>query len=239
MTSGNGDAAFLDRLGAHLERAATEGVPRSRRPLAVVALVTLVAIGTAGVLLLSRQSPAEAMVVTVAGQDVQVELRSPILDPLLPVRELDAVGVTARVVEVPVPDELIGRITAVSSLAGDADVRFDGPMVVFFSVDVGDELVIEIGREATRDESFVGTDSDSVCARWRNRPTDDVLGDIEASIDTVRWQLFDGTVLSEIEVPPPESFVQDVIPIDSSTSIVVLALSPDALPESPSCKPEP
>ncbi|WP_419919162.1 hypothetical protein [Candidatus Poriferisocius sp.] len=239
MTSDDFNAPFLDRLGAHLQRAAATGMPKRRNPSFAIALVALLAIGLLSAVFFTRQSPAEAIAVTVVGQNVRVEVLSPIADPSLPIRKLRAAGVTATVTEVPVPDGLIGRITAVSTASGNEDVRYDGPNVVLFTVAVGSEVLIEIGREATGDEVFGATESDPACGRWRNKPVSEVMNDIEATIDLIRWQLYDGTRVTEIKNPPQQSLVQDVLPINHRTSIVIVSLTPDALPESPPCQPKP
>jgi len=229
---------FLDRLGAHLDRAASDGPRANWRPAAAASLVLVALIAIVATVLGTQQRPAEAISVTVVGQVVEVEIRSPITDLDVPVRKLEEAGVAASVVEVPASSELVGRITAITSTSAASDVRFEGDAVTFFSVLVGDQLTIEVGRPASSEERFLATDSAAACSRWRNLTVAATRNEIEASFEQVRWQLFDGSMIADIDIPPESSFVQDLIPSDQSSAIVVLSLERDALPASPSCQPD-
>lgn len=229
---------FLDRLGAHLGRAASDGPRRDWRPAAAASLVLVALIAIVGTVVVTQQRSAEAISVTVVGQVVEVEIRSPITDLDLPVRKLEEARVSASVVEVPASSELVGRITAVTSTSAASDVRYEGDAVTFFSVLVGDQLTIEVGRPAFGEERFVATDSAAACSRWRNLTVAVTRNEIEASFEEVRWQLFDGSTIADIDNPPESSLVQDLIPADQNSAIVVLSLERDALPASRSCQPD-
>ena len=239
MTLHDPESPFLDRLGTHLQRAAEDGPRRDRRRATAVLVAAALVVGLVGGLAVTRPEHAEAFSITVADGVVEVEVHAPITDPSLPVQQLQAVGVRAGFIEEPTPATLVGEITAVSLLEGEPDVRFDGSKVAYFTVRAGDKLTLHIGREAEPGEIYVATEPQPECARWRNRALSEVRGDIESAYESLRWQLFDGRVVTEISEPEAAYFVQDVLPLDATSGLVLVSLVPDALPEHRHCRPIP
>lgn len=246
MTQHHNDSPFLDRLGTHLQRAAETGPQRSTKqiPLAIVmVLVVGLAVGVVGSLVRSGPSYAEKLTITIVGEAIEVEVHAPITDLSVPVRQLREVGVAASVVEEPTPDWLVGHIHSLYVIRGEVEwdpaTVSQGESVNRFTVREGEQLVLYVGRKAEPGETYMSTEPPEDCARWRNRPVSEVRADIEETLGSLRWQLFDGRVVTEISEPEPDQLIQDASPLSSTTGLVLVSLTPDAIPEHAHCAPNP
>lgn len=247
MTPHDKDSPFLDRLGAHLQRAAETGPRRPARQIPLAIVVAILAVGLVaglfGSLVRSGPGYAQGLTITIGDEAIEVEVHAPITDLSVPLRQLREAGVAVEAVENPTPDWLIGHITSLLVIRGEMEWEpaavSEGESVNRFTVREGEQLVIYVGRKAKPGEAYESTEAPAACARWRDRPVSEVRADIETTLGSLRWQLFDGRVVTEISEPEPDHLIQDAFPLSDASGLVLVSLTPDAIPAHAHCAPNP
>ncbi len=240
------DFPFLDRLGRHLQQAAIERVTvsqrqRRRQRSAVVAMSltgVLALVAATVVILWPHAEPARAFTIARADGIVRVEVSNLVTDPEAATAQLQDAGVNATLRAVPVPDELVAHVVSLSVFGGiEVEVTRGNTGVTAFEVDGTGSFVIQYGRPAAEGETYEATQSSLYCAAWRDRRVGDLRSEIESSIETIRWQMFNTSNYRLTEVPQPDAnaFVQDVIPLSTQESIIIVSDQQDSLPTTGEC----
>ena len=237
---------FLDRLGRHLREAAVERVAlaqpqrqRHRRRVLAMSLTGVLALVAATVVVLWPQTePAHAFTISRTDGIVRVEVSNLLTDPVAAAAQLRDAGVNAALQAVPVPDGLVGYVVSLDIFEGvEVEVTRGSTGITAFEVDGTGSFVIHYGRPAAEGERYEATQSSLYCTAWRDRRVRDLRSKIESSIETIRWQMFNSSDYRLTEVPQPDAnaFVQDVIPLSTQESIVIVSDQQDSLPTTGGC----
>ena len=240
------DFPFLDRLGRHLQEAAVERIAvaqpqrqRHRRRVFAVSLTGVLAVVAASLVVLwPRAEPAKAFTISRTDGIVRVEVSNLVTDPEAATAQLQEAGVNATLQAVPVPDELVGHVVSLSVFGGiEVEVTRGNTGITAFEVDGTGSFVIHYGRPAAEGERYDVTQSSLYCAAWRDRRVADLRSEIESLIETIRWQMFNSSDYRLTEVPQPDAnaFVQDVIPLSTQESIIIVSDQQDSLPTTGGC----
>ncbi len=245
MTGGTtSEIPFLDRLGRHLHDAAIERVTvpqrqRRRSPALAMSLAGVLAVVAATLVILwPRAEPAQAFTITRTDGTVRVEVSNLVTDPDAATAQLQDAGLNARLRAVPVPDGLVGYVVSLE-VHGDFEVETtrDTRGVTAFEVEGTGFFVIHYGRPAADGETYVATQPSLYCAAWRGRRVGDIRLEIENSLETIRWQMFNTSDyrLTEVQQPDVNAFVQNVVPLSTQESIIIVSDQKNSLPTGGEC----
>ncbi len=245
MTGGNtSEFPFLDRLGRHLHDAAIERstVPRRqghRSPALAMSLAGVLAVVAATLVILwPRAEPAQAFTITQTNGTVRVEVSNLVTDPDAATAQLQDAGLDASLRAVPVPDGLVGYVVSLD-VYDDLEVEMtrNNRGVTAFEVEGTGFFVVEYGRYAEDGETYVATQSSLHCAAWRGRHVGDMRIEIENSLGTIRWQMFNTSdnQLTEVQQPDANAFIQDVVPLSTRESIIIVSDQENSLPTNGGC----
>ena len=245
MTGSNtSEIPFLDRLGRHLHDAAIERatVPqrqRQRSPVLAMSLAGVLAVIAATLVILwPRAEPAQAFTITRTNGTVRVEVSNLVTNPDAAKAQLQDAGLNASLRAVPVPDGLVGYVVSLE-VHGDFEVEVtrENGGVTAFEVEGTGFFVIEYGRPAADGETYVATQSSPYCAAWRGQRVGDLHLEIENSLETIRWQMFNTSDyrLTEVQQPDADAFVQDVVPLSTRESIIIVSDKENSLPTNGAC----
>jgi len=247
MTGGNtSEFPFLDRLGQHLHDAATEraAVPqrqrqRHRSPALAMSLTGVLAVIAATLVILwPRAEPAQAFTITRTDGTIRVEVSNLVTDPDTAAAQLLDAGLNTKLRAVPVPDGLVGHVVSLE-VHGDFEVETtrDAEGVTAFEVEGTGFFVINYGRPAADGETYIATESSLHCAAWRGLRVGDIRSEIENSLETIRWQMFNTSdyLLTEVPQPDTNAFVLDVVPLSTQESIIIVSDQENSLPTSGAC----
>ena len=238
------DFPFLDRLGRHLQDAAIERVtvpPRQRHrlPALAVSLAGVLAVIAASLVVLwPRAEPAHAFTISRTDGTVRVEVSNLVTDPEAATAQLQDAGLNARLRAIPVPDDLVGYVVSLDIHGGlEVEVTRRSRGVTAFEVTGTGFFVINYGRHAAAGETYGASQSSHYCAAWRDQRVGDLRSEIENSIETIRWQMFNTSDYRLTEVPQPDAdaFVQDVIPLSARASIIIVSDQQNSLPTNGEC----
>ncbi len=245
MTGGNtSEIPFLERLGRHLHDAATEraAVPqrqRHRSPVLAMSLAGVLAVVAATLVILwPRAEPARAFTITQTNGTIRVEVSNLVTNPDAAAAQLQDAGLNARLRAVPVPDGLVGHVVSLE-VHGDFEVETtrDTRGVTAFEVEGAGFFVVNYGRPAADEETYIATQSSLHCAAWRGRRVGDIRSEIENSLETIRWQMFNTSdyQLTEVQQPDTNAFIQDVVPLSTQESIIIVSDQENSLPTNGAC----
>ena len=245
MTGDNtSEIPFLDRLGRHLHDAAFErtAVPqrqRHRSPALAMSFAGVLAVVAATLVILwPRAEPAQAFTITQTDGTVRVEVANLVTDPDAATAQLQDAGLNATLQAVPVPDGLVGYVVSLSlSDGGEVEITRDTRGVTAFEVERAGDFVVHYGRPAADGETYIATQASLHCAAWRGRRVGDIRSEIENTLETIRWQMFNTSDnrLTEIQEPYANAFVQIVVPLSTRESIIVLSDQENSLPSNGEC----
>ena len=122
---------------------------------------------------------------------------------------------------------------------GDFEVEWtrENGGVTAFEVEGTGFFVIHYGRPAADGETYLATQSSPYCAAWRGRRVGDLRLEIENSLETIRWQMFNTSDyrLTEVQQPDANAFVQDVVPLSTRESIIIVSDKENSLPTNGEC----
>lgn len=237
---------FLDRLGRHLHDAAIERatVPqrqrqRHRSPVLAMSMAGVLAVIAATLVILWPQAEsAQAFTITQTNGTVRVEVSNLVTNPDAATAQLQDAGLNARLRAVPVPDGLVGYVVSLKVHDGvQVEITRNTRGVAAFEVEGTGFFVIEYGRRAADGETYVATQPSLYCAAWRGQRVGDLRLEIENSLETIRWQMFNTSDnhLTETQQPDANAFVQNVVPISARESIIIVSDQKNSLPTGGEC----
>ncbi len=247
MTGSNtSEIPFLDRLGRHLHDAAIERatVPqrqrqRQRSPVLAMSMAGVLAVVAATLVILwPRAEPAHAFTITRTNGTVRVEVSNLVTNPDAATAQLQDAGLNARLRAVPVPEGLVGYVVSLE-VHDDFEVEWtrENGGITAFEVEGTGFFVVNYGRPAADGETYLATQSSPYCAAWRGRRVGDLRLEIENSLETIRWQMFNTSDyrLTEVQQPDANAFVQDVVPLSTRESIIIVSDKENSLPTNGEC----